>query len=148
MKICYRCDSEFEEFLVNKKSGKTSSVCKECKRKYDREYYLKRPDTRKHLKYEQQILRRVKTREWLFDILKKGSCVDCGENNPLVLDFDHLRDKEFNISEGMQGDMSIERLKSEIEKCEIRCANCHRIKTAYQLNNWKVEFINRESDSR
>lgn len=109
---------------------------------------MKRPDTRKVLKYEQQKKRRDKIRQWIFNLILKSQCLDCSEKNPLVLDFDHRGDKEFNISEKMQGDCSLERIKKEIEKCDIRCANCHRIRTATQLNNWKVAFINRESDSR
>jgi len=59
-----------------------------------------------------------------------SKCVDCGENNPLVLDFDHVRGKKVKcISDMMRGGYCLDSLKKEIAKCEIRCANCHRIVT-------------------
>lgn len=61
--------------------------------------------------------------------LEKG-CIDCGYNtNSIALDFDHLRDKEFNISSAARSNMNPEKLWAEIAKCVVRCANCHRIIT-------------------
>jgi len=52
----------------------------------------------------------------------------------MVLEFDHVRGtKSGNISEMMRGGFSWKRVLEEIEKCEIRCANCHRRKTAVQF---------------
>ena len=59
----------------------------------------------------------------MWDYLKKHPCVDCGEKNPIVLEFDHLRDKLIEVSRLVQY-TSINKVQSEIEKCEIRCANC------------------------
>lgn len=56
-------------------------------------------------------------------------CVDCGEKDPIVLEFDHRAGtKLFNIGEGGRH-RSMHNLKAEIEKCDVRCANCHRRKT-------------------
>jgi hypothetical protein len=57
-------------------------------------------------------------------------CVDCGENDPVVLDFDHKSDKVASISYLLGTVAGWERVEKEIEKCEVRCANCHRRKTA------------------
>ncbi len=65
----------------------------------------------------------------LVEYVRTHPCVDCGEADPLVLDFDHLRDKEFTIARAF-GDVSLDNLLAEIAKCEVRCANCHRRKTA------------------
>ena len=60
--------------------------------------------------------------------LAKG-CLDCGEKDQRVLDFDHVRGiKAFTISDHL--DLSPARLYAEIDKCEVRCANCHRRVTA------------------
>ena len=70
---------------------------------------------------------------------KTHPCVDCGETNPVVLDFDHRDpdDKEFTISQGLGHSFSLHRLMVEIEKCDVRCANCHRKRTAKQAGwNW------------
>ena len=55
-------------------------------------------------------------------------CVDCGNTDIRVLEFDHLpsNKKLFGISGNRVG---IARLKEEIKKCDVVCANCHRIRT-------------------
>lgn len=60
-----------------------------------------------------------------------GSCVDCGEKDPIVLDFDHRdpRRKKFNISATRRRHPTVALLKAEIAKCDLRCANCHRRRT-------------------
>ena len=55
-------------------------------------------------------------------------CVDCGETDPIVLEFDHLRDKKFGISTGIRNRNWADVL-DEIAKCEVVCANCHRRRT-------------------
>lgn len=58
---------------------------------------------------------------------KKVPCADCGRcYSPVVMDFDHVRGtKRFNIGRN-GGRGSITRLKAELAKCEVVCANCHR----------------------
>ena len=59
---------------------------------------------------------------------KGGRCKDCGGMFPqCCYDFDHLRDKVFAI--GTSLNRSIEVLKAEADKCDLVCANCHRIRT-------------------
>jgi hypothetical protein len=55
-------------------------------------------------------------------------CADCGESDPIVLEFDHLGDKLFNIGEALTY-RNWESILAEIEKCEVVCANCHRRRT-------------------
>jgi len=61
--------------------------------------------------------------------LMGGACERCGNQEPLVLDFDHIDPeiKEFCIGEHLE--MSWERLIKEAAKCRLLCANCHRIVT-------------------
>jgi hypothetical protein len=56
--------------------------------------------------------------------------MDCGETDPDVLEFDHLRDKRADISTLVQYGVSWKTVQDEIAKCEVRCANCHRRRTA------------------
>mgnify|MGYP003398414678 CR=1 FL=1 len=60
-----------------------------------------------------------------------GCCVDCGYSGHLAaLDFDH-RDptqKKFQLAKGLT-EYSILDCEIEADKCDVRCANCHRIKT-------------------
>ena len=62
---------------------------------------------------------------------KSKPCMDCGRTYPhYVMDFDHVRGtKDMNVSAGARNGWSPERLQTEIGKCELVCANCHRIRT-------------------
>lgn len=69
----------------------------------------------------------------LAKIKEDSGCADCGEINPIVLDFDHLHDKKYNISRMIHDGFSWKAILKEIEKCEVVCANCHRIRTHNRL---------------
>jgi hypothetical protein len=75
----------------------------------------------------------------VLDYLLGHPCVDCDEGDPVVLEFDHVvGDKVDNIADLIRKAVSVERLDREMEKCEIRCANCHRRRTAQQQGSWKI----------
>lgn len=92
---------------------------------------------RKNL-YAAQKRHRMKVRALLFEFLSTKACTDCGEKDPIVLEFDHRESKEkFKmIAKMLSGHYSWQSVLSEINKCDIRCANCHRRKTYIQLNCW------------
>ena len=69
----------------------------------------------------------------LATIKEDSGCMDCGESNHIVLDFDHLKDKKYNISRMIHDGFSWAAIKKEIAKCEVVCANCHRIRTHDRL---------------
>ena len=58
-------------------------------------------------------------------VLAAGACVDCGESDMLVLEFDHVGRKLGQVST-MVWNVSLGTLKAEITECELRCCNCHR----------------------
>jgi hypothetical protein len=88
--------------------------------------------------YAAQRRHRIKIRGKLFELLSTKACADCGEKDPVVLDFDHKNPKhKFKpISKLLSGHWSWKSVKLEIKKCEIRCANCHRRKTYIQQGSW------------
>lgn len=62
-------------------------------------------------------------------------CIDCGEKDWIVLDFDHVKgEKKFILSKHASFSLTINKLKEEMRKCEVRCSNCHRIKTHKERN--------------
>lgn len=144
MKTCTRClvsqdESEFSKkrCLVNG-SILRNSVCKVCVRKYGREYYRQHKERyiEKNMKYRERL------RERLFEYLTGKSCIDCGESDPLVLEFDHVRGKKENtVIEILTRTTKWEKVLAEIKKCEIRCANCHRRRTMKQRNFHRVRFF-------
>lgn len=88
--------------------------------------------------YEAQKRHRIKVRGKLFDYLSTKKCIDCGEDDPIVLEFDHKKPelKFKSLSKMLSGHWSWESLTEEIAKCDIRCANCHRRKTYLQQNSF------------
>ena len=68
----------------------------------------------------------------LHDHLADHPCVDCGESDPVVLEFDHLRDKRCDVTQMLWSGFLWSQIELEIMKCEVRCANCHRRRTARQ----------------
>ena len=62
--------------------------------------------------------------------LENSVCTDCQISYPPhILDFDHLRDKKFQLSGTVANGRTIDTIKQEIAKCELVCANCHRHRT-------------------
>jgi transposase len=81
---------------------------------------------------------RTKIREYIQVYKESVGCVDCKEMYPYyMLDLDHLRDKEFGINRFFTVTVDLEKVKEEMAKCEVVCANCHRIRTQNRINNNK-----------
>ena len=114
-------------------NGNPMSWCKVCQREYNRKHYQnkkQKPDSRI---IENKRMRRKANREKLHEI-KAAPCTDCGVTYiPAVMEYDHLSDKIKNIADLM--DYSWDYICKEIEKCELVCANCHRVRTWNRLHN-------------
>ena len=65
-------------------------------------------------------------------------CVDCGEADIIVLQFDHVVGKKRGNVTSLARRNSLDIVKAEISKCEVRCANCHVRKTAKEQNWYKA----------
>ncbi len=68
--------------------------------------------------------------------VKNVSCMDCGiKYPPYVMDFDHRdkKSKDIDVGRMINGGWSKEKVDKEIEKCDIVCSNCHRIRTYSKL---------------
>jgi hypothetical protein len=104
--------------------------------KFNKASYAKKTEKEKRKIYENRSKRREIARQYVWDYLSSHPCVDCGETDPRLLEFDHVRGKKkAPISELASGRYSIETIKKEIAKCEIRCTSCHRKKT-YKERGW------------
>ena len=75
----------------------------------------------------------------MLQLLQNRCCVDCGEKDIVVLEFDHLNPalKSFEISQAVRLGHSWSETLKEINKCEVVCANCHKKRTAKQFNWYK-----------
>lgn len=76
-----------------------------------------------------------RNRAFVLEHLWSHPCVDCGESDPVVLEFDHVDGKVIEISR-LARHASLDRLAEEIARCEVRCANCHARRTAEQFG-WR-----------
>lgn len=117
----------------NKAKGRRQSRCKECQCSYQRLYYREHIERyRGNGKYSRSI-RKNNTRYYktvqlfIWKYLEEHPCIDCGESDPVVLDFDHVAGKKVaGVADLRRRAVSLDRVKSEIAKCEVHCANCHR----------------------
>jgi hypothetical protein len=141
-KRCGKCgdDKLFDEFAKNKrKNDGRQQWCRACHHAHHVDYY---PKNKKRFRDYDHALRE-RLRAIVFAHLMTNACVDCGEKDPIVLDFDHVRGvKAFNIAVATaNGAVSTRTLMEEISKCEIRCANCHRRKTSAEGFHWKTQRV-------
>ncbi len=109
------------------------SWCRECFAEYGRDYYRRNRDSQKSRLLRNVAATRAENRRRIIEYLATHPCVDCGETDIIVLEFDHLGDKVANVSTYANGGRTWPRIEAEIEKCEVRCANCHRRKTRATL---------------
>ena len=66
----------------------------------------------------------------LHEYLLDHACVDCGQTDLLVLEFDHIGDEKLmEVSRLIQNASSWRTIEREIAKCEVVCANCHKRRT-------------------
>ena len=77
-------------------------------------------------------------RRFIVGYLQEHPCVDCGEADPVVLQFDHVRgEKTTEVSRLLGPGFSVAGILREIEKCDVRCANCHARRTAIQRDYYR-----------
>ncbi len=137
---CTRCleEKKITEFnFKDKRKGKRQVYCRVCMRELiqmhyqaHQAYYIRKARLRtKRIRKEQ--------REWIMNYLELHPCVNCGEADPVCLDFDHVRGKKrMEVSRMISLGYSWDTIEAEIKKCEVRCANCHRKRHAKNRKVW------------
>lgn len=131
MKHCGRCGvtKPITEFGWRfKAKGVRQAWCKPCNQEYQRGHYKEHREEyieRSH-DHHKRLSRLVS------DIKTSTPCTDCGRHfDPVVMDFDHLDPavKVDSVSALIRMGVSVEKVREEIAKCEVVCANCHRMRT-------------------
>ena len=136
-KICTRCGKRKKLTSFYRRAAVKSgfaSMCRPCKKEYDRHYYNSKPQYRQKRKKAVKA-RLKKIHEFVCRYLEAHPCIDCGENDPVVLEFDHVRGVKRDTISKLKT-ISIDAVAREIQKCVVRCANCHRRRTAKQFK-WR-----------
>src|SRR5919199_4639245 len=142
-RTCPRCGETLDLTEFNFKDrarGRLQVYCKTCSRRYVQDHYWRNKPY-----YVQKAMARNRVhRRNLFDRLlayfRRHPCVDCGEDDPVVLDVDHVdaRSKSWNIADKVSDGCSWRTIEAEIAKCVVRCANCHRRRTARQFGWYRL----------
>jgi hypothetical protein len=131
-----------EDFAINRsKSDGRSSMCKICKKAYNHEYYDRTKDRHNPGRAARREEVKNEVRQKVYEYLRVHPCVDCGESDVVVLDFDHQRDKKLDVSQMIHNSVCWERVRAEIEKCEVVCANDHRRRTAAKFGWWRAMMV-------
>ena len=142
-RTCGRCDESKPIFQFNwrrARRGQRDNLCRACRALYKEEHY--QANKQRYVdqaRQRKQALARQRT-AFLLGYFTAHPCTDCGEEDPVVLEFDHLRDKLKNISAMANSSQPWEKILSEIAKCEVVCANCHRRRTARRQGSLRSQL--------
>jgi hypothetical protein len=128
---CARCrvvksDDEFAWRRIAQ--GQRDTYCRPCRSEYGKEHYAANKQRYIDAESRRKRARAEKRMRFLVEFFHSHPCTDCGERDPLVLEFDHIRDKSFDIGRELP-DRNWRSILDEIAKCEVVCANCHRRRT-------------------
>ena len=139
MKTCTFCGKakEVEEFgFRNKAAGKRHEKCKVCVAEAGRAHYERNRQAYISRSAHNTRLRRRLLQDRVWSYLLEHKCVDCEEQDPLVLDFDHLdsNNKSAEIYQLIRDTCRWSVILDELNKCDVRCANCHRRRTSEQFS--------------
>jgi hypothetical protein len=132
-KTCATCGKSRDEteFAYRYKAlGQRWGTCKECQRDQRKGWYERNKAS--HIAKVNTNRKKLiqKAQQYVWDFLLLHACAECGETDPVVLEFDHVRGmKRMAVGDMARLGYGIETIKEEIGKCEVRCANCHRRKT-------------------
>ena len=145
-KRCSTCKrwKPLEEF--NRRSASRDGrqwACRDCNKAYHYKHF-DRHIVQIRARHRRQV---ISNKRRLLAYFLEHPCTDCGEADPTVLEFDHLRDKTANINTLTNG-YPWKRIAAEIEKCEVVCANCHRRRTYRRQRSWRVVGFGDDSDDR
>lgn len=122
------------------------NVCRACNRAQAGRYYAQNREA--HVRVV--MARKAETRQTVLEAvgryLLSHPCVDCGESDVRVLDFDHREGpgKEAEVMWLAQHGYSFTRVLAEIAKCDVRCRNCHAKVTYERMGeNWRSVLMRR-----
>jgi hypothetical protein len=133
MKRCSRCKEWKPLDAFNKLSKAKDGLqwnCREC----NAAWHAENKERHNALIHARRDRIRSEQQDRLYAYLEDHPCVDCGEDDILVLEFDHLRDKRAAVTQ-MPGTHDWSVIEAEIEKCDVVCSSCHRRRTAMRAQN-------------
>lgn len=139
MKTCISCNIAKDLSEFNNRKNRRGEViknnkCRECTKAYAKKHY----GNNKHMYGGKTNFRRAHVQKLMLKYLSTKHCIDCQNDDIRVLEFDHLRDKSKGIAEMVAGGYAWDSILKEIDKCEIVCANCHRVRTHTRADTYRI----------
>lgn len=140
--------------------------CKPCHSAYQKEYYKRNSKAQLERVYKNRRIRKKLIHKFLAEYFSKNTCVDCAKKKKKIrallknkvdkktidqvisvfdsdirnLTFDHLYTrgkKEYTIADMIRDVLPIARIQKELQKCVVRCHNCHDVITVKRAKNWR-----------
>jgi hypothetical protein len=142
-KRCPTCCAKDEElpasafYLVASRGDGLSSQCRKCHHGVQRRYYARNAKAERLRTRRRKRRVRAENRGRVLDYLRLHPCVDCGEPDPVVLEFHHVRGEKRDAVACLLRGHEWWAVAAEIAKCEVLCANCHRKRTASERGHYR-----------
>lgn len=131
---CSRCRLRKPRTSFNRNRSGRQAYCRPC----FRDYFRARGQKHRDQSERARLKRRAVARKLVEERLASG-CVDCGELDPFVLECDHVGGKSDEIAKMVWEGRSVERVKRELDACEVVCVNCHKRRTFSRMERcWRV----------
>ena len=140
MKVCASCSELKTEKEFGKRADSPDGLqysCTKCKRDQGNSFYHRNKEKRKAQIYKTRAIRKKEVEDYLWTLLSRSPCVDCGLVDPIVACFSN----EVQISDLISGSYSLKTVTSKLEGCDILCANCHTKRMAKKYNWWRSRRI-------
>jgi hypothetical protein len=153
VKRCVTCRRELDPDDFNRKRASPDgrqNVCRDCNRERARRYYAENRDRHLRVIRARTIDARRRALAYVGLHLLSHPCVDCGERDLRVLDFDHRPEsgKTADVMRLVRNGHSIARIESEIARCDVRCRNCHaRVTAERRQRDWRTALTRQHGET-
>jgi len=109
----------------------------EDQKAYHKEWYKRNKDKIRAKARKTNKKYKDRNMDYVRQIKSNNPCSDCGGfYHYSAMDFDHItEDKDKNVARMVRDSISIEKIQREIDKCELVCSNCHRLRTWRRLQD-------------
>jgi hypothetical protein len=131
---CGRCQERLPLSAFSRAGAGHQHWCKAC----FRAYFRARGDLHRRQTSLAKRRRQAEAKAFALELIGRDGCVDCGEPDPVVLEFDHLADKVRDVARMLSDGARLARVEAEVAKCEVVCACCHRRRTLLRRGSWRV----------
>ena len=141
-KVCSNCgeekDVEKDFSWRDKDRGIRQQRCKNCQSEMSKLHYKNNKRTYNERTRAGKTRAQAENKLRISLYLSIHPCIDCGQADIRLLEFDHVNGQKLRgIAHLFSWGFNWNTIETEIAKCEVRCANCHRIKTIEQGSGWR-----------